>query len=398
MTDARTTLTARYGPSLWNLPEGAADRLDQAWHVAAALLAPSDAQGAELLRQQQGLRGWAADSLKRLPAWLIEVRALERWLALPLPAGAGATTTISRDHKLDPSPHCIKLFLRLAHLGMSDHPPERNWLTDSATLAAVQENIQAAKPLFTCYRQGRAALLQVYKEGFFELDLEQMAQRFAGPYRSWFRIFNGQYRRDRRAIRRRRAAGEGVPATVAADVTVGAQVLSAKKQLEAEAPRRAPLLGRYEKSLDTDIELAEKAAKVGVEALALIRDLGCSTPPAKLLDALSHAAGTALDKVRPALRRLDESYNAWARLTHDVGPLLPHNALPGLGAPLEACALSVLERYARDLQSSLNALAAATDPVLSRAPAPPTDLKMLLADLRQAEEIRRLEVEEKVNT
>jgi hypothetical protein len=364
--------------------------------VAAALLAPSDPQGAELLRRQQAIRGWVADTLKRFPGWISEVRTLDRWLSLPLPVGAGATPVDSRDHKLGPSPHSVKLFLRLAHLGTSDHPPERSWLTDPGMLTEVQEHIQTAKPYFICYRQGRTALLQTYKEGFFELDLERMAKGFSGPYRSWFRIFNGQYRRDRRAIRRRRAAGEGVPPSVATDVAMGAEVLSAKQQLEQGRPRRAPLLGRYEKGLDTDIDLAEKAAKVAVEALALIRDLGCSTPPAKLLDALSHTAAPALDKVRPALRRLDESYNAWARLTHDVSSMLPHNALPGLAAPLEECALSVLERYARDLQSALNVLAAATDPIVSRAPAPPADLAMLLADLRRAEALRQQEAAERV--
>jgi hypothetical protein len=71
--------------------------------------------------------------------------------------------------------------------------------------------------------------------------------------------------------------------------------------------------------------------------------------------------------------------------------------LPGVGAPLEDCSLSALQQYARDLQAALNALAAASDPLLTRAPSPATDLATLLADLRQAEDIRRQEAAEKVS-
>ena len=43
------------------------------------------------------------------------------------------------------------------------------------------------------YRQRRAALLQTYTEKLFELDLEKMAARFAGPYRTWVRYFRRGY-------------------------------------------------------------------------------------------------------------------------------------------------------------------------------------------------------------
>jgi hypothetical protein len=44
-----------------------------------------DTTGALLLKHQQALRGWAADTLKRLPTWLAEIRTVEKWLAVPLP-------------------------------------------------------------------------------------------------------------------------------------------------------------------------------------------------------------------------------------------------------------------------------------------------------------------------
>ena len=49
------------------------------------LLAPGDERGAEFLKLQQKLRAWAADTQKRLPAWLTELRTLEKWLASAAP-------------------------------------------------------------------------------------------------------------------------------------------------------------------------------------------------------------------------------------------------------------------------------------------------------------------------
>src|SRR5207302_10088405 len=70
---------------------------------------------------------------------------------------------------------------------------------------------------------------------------------------------------------------------------------------------------------------------------------------------------------------------------------LPMELLPGTGAPLDESALSALNQYARDLQATLNQCAAAADPVLAHAPKAPADAVTLLADLRQAEELRALE-------
>src|SRR6202011_3905733 len=96
---------------------------------------------------------------------------------------------------------------------------------------------------------------------------------------------NGQYRRDRRALKRR-TRHDLVPATVAEDVAVGRDLLGDKTRLEGEKPTRQTILGRYENGMDTDWEAAERATKVAVEALQLAHQLGCSNLPARLVDAL----------------------------------------------------------------------------------------------------------------
>ena len=63
-------MTERYGPSIWQLPEGTAANVDQAWRAAAPLVPAGDDRGGGLLSHQQQLRGWAADTQKRIPGWI----------------------------------------------------------------------------------------------------------------------------------------------------------------------------------------------------------------------------------------------------------------------------------------------------------------------------------------
>src|SRR5205807_185578 len=143
----------------------------------------------------------------------------------------------------------LRLLLRLANLCQTDNPPERTWVHDPAALEAARTLIGANKPAFADYRARRAKLMETYNESFFELELERIAAGYAGPYQSWLRFFNGQYRRDRRSIARRSRDGM-LPATPAQHVAEGHAVLREEARLEAEAPQRQPVLGRYEKGLE----------------------------------------------------------------------------------------------------------------------------------------------------
>src|SRR5262249_43124336 len=161
----------------------------------------------------------------------------------------------------------------------------------------------------------RAKLLETYKEGFFELELERIADGYAGPYQSWLRFFNGQYRRDRRTIARRAHDGM-LPSSAEQDVAGGSAARAEEKQVKKEAPHRQPILGRYEKELDTDLDAAERATRVAADAVEVVHKLGSSTLPARLLDNLC-AGAQAPEKVRAAAKRLHDSVSAWLHATHE---------------------------------------------------------------------------------
>lgn len=392
LREGRAPLTSRYGDGIWRLEEELADKVEATWRHAAALLAPADEAGGKLLALQKRLRGWAADTQKRLPSWQSDLRALEKWLGLTLPSGVGASMTVTAGHDgFDPAPHTLKQFLRLTHLCHTDHPPERTWLDNGEKLRAAQELILAARPAFAQFRAGRKKLLETYTEALFELELARIAEGYAGPYQSWFRFLNGQYRRDRRAITRRTHKHEA-PATVAEDVALGRDVQALKAKLESESPQRWQKLGRYERGLDTDIDAADKAAKIAVEALELTRRLGAPNLPAKLSEAL--VSGAPAEKIRGAVKRLQESFGAWWHETQELSEVLPMSLSPGGGATLEEASLSTVIAFAKELQGRLNPLAALTEPVLQAAKQPPADLAGLVHDLHEAEQLLEAETQQ----
>jgi hypothetical protein len=386
LAQARKPLTDRYGAALWLLPEGAAARVESAWKSAAALLSPDDERGAAFLAQQQKLRAWAADTQKRVPAWLTELRTLDKWLLLPLPVGAGASPGTTGDGKLDPSAEDVRHFARLVTLCQTNHPAERRWLDETQTLAGALELTGAARTAGAGYRQRHHALMQHYTEDLFALDLPKMAAGFEGPYRTWVRFFRRGYWRACSALTRVSRAGM-LPRTASTDVVLARDALAERRVVEAEMAKRPGALGRYDKGLESDLDAADNAAKLTVEAIELAQSLGHATMPTKLGDAL--VSGAPPEKIRAALKRLNESLAGWWHLTEELHGVLPMAQLPGVGARLEECALSALVHYAKDVQAALNLFAGLTDAVLRQAA--PADMPALVLDLKKAEEVRAFE-------
>src|SRR5260370_30016881 len=225
---ARKPLTERYGQTLWKLPRGSAAKIEQAWKNAAPLLAPGDERGADFSKLQQKLRAWAAETQKRMPSWLTEIRALEKWLALPLPVGAGSSATASpSEMKLDPSVEVLRAFVRLANLCVADAAPDKAWLEDRICAREAQAIIASSKEAFVRHKQNRQYLLKIYDAKLFDLDLIRIARAYARPYQSWWCVFRWQYRKYRRAIAKCRPLAD-LPASVAQDMQLASQQLAYK--------------------------------------------------------------------------------------------------------------------------------------------------------------------------
>ena len=171
---------------------------------------------------------------------------------------------------------------------------------------------------------------------------------------------------------------------------VARDLVKEKARLEGEQETRRAVLGRYEKGLATDFEGAERGTRIGQEAVEVVRELGHETLPDKFVEALSSPTPPP-EKIRAAIKRLQDSIATWKHATDELKEYLPTGALPGTGQPLEESAVSVLLQYAKDLQTSLNHFATLADPVLTRAKSQPPDAVTLVADLREAELLQKQE-------
>ena len=195
---------------------------------------------------------------------MTEAKTIEKWLGITLPQGAGAMSP------QDASPHWLKRLLRLAHLCASENAPEKAWVIDDNTRTRAKSLIETNRPAFAQYHGTRGRLLLTYTEQLFELDLERMAVGFTGPYQSWLRVFNMQFRRDRRAIARR-SKGQQAPATMAEDIVVASDLMKEKTRLDGERTARKALLGRYENGMATDCDAAARATRIAEEAVELVQ-------------------------------------------------------------------------------------------------------------------------------
>jgi hypothetical protein len=360
-------LLAAYGPTIFTLPEGTATAVQAAWQQSANFLRG----GSGFVPLRKRLRDWAEQTHRLASAWRQDAATLGNWLRLTVP---------------DPSPRVLPLLLRLFELSQEGPLPEASWLTRPSLLETVRTTTATLRPALKEYCAGRDELLRRYDERFFSLDLDHLAERFAGAYRSWTRFFRPGYHADRRSIGRVTRDGV-VPQSVRQDILAAREVVRRRAQLEGDRVRLDPILGRYSRGVETDPEAISRGVRQAQGMLEVLAHLGSSAVPAELAGVLA-AGKPAPPKVKAAAERLGQSLPSWQALTAEVRALLPL-LLPGQPWSLEDSPLSAVGATAGQLLAALDRLNGLLDPVLQGAPAAPADMPQLLEDLAQAEGLRR---------
>lgn len=378
-------LTRKYGESIWSLPLDAAETIEHACQQTAELLTKDESGGTRLLAERDNLCAWAMDTQKRIPDWRDDVRVLVTWLGLPLPAGRAAVPGAQHDIRLDPSPAALEELLRLVTLCQSPHAPERIWVHNAPAIEKVRELVQAMAMILDNYRENRRSLLCNYTEDFFALNLDELARTYASYGGRWYRGLCVNFLQARRLVRASARSGS-LPATVEGDLARGRNVLAQRRQLESDQARRRPILGRFEKGVDTDVGDIEKALAIAVETRKVMERIGCLSLPVRFVDVLC-TGSVAPDEVRAAHKRLHESLVAWQQRTDQVRHLILVSHLADVSV-LDGMALSGVVHYAAKLQAALDKLDGLIQPILMSARPSPVDLRSLLEDLRAAARLR----------
>ncbi len=231
----------------------------------------------------------------------------------------------------------------------------------------------------------KSRLDETYADGIYNLDLDDLIAKYSGPYKSGMKLFNSEYRNDQKQIAKLTDDGK-VPQTVLQDLIDAKKVKKLRGQIEAEAETVRALLGHFYRKYRTDFQGAEKAIDLTNE----IRKLSWATTlPENLLKIITSNTSPS-PMIKHLGVELSESVDRWEQQSKDLEALIPAN-MPKSAAPIAQTPLPLLEEWATDTEKQLNALCTLTKTTLATSKQDPPSYKQLIADVRDAEEIRKKE-------
>ncbi|VTR97691.1 DUF3320 domain-containing protein [Tuwongella immobilis] len=369
----RRTLTDRNGPAIWAVPPRLVETIQQAWTRLQPLMA-HDPRGTGILAESERLHRWCLQTGEQLPDWRADAQAIADALGL---------TANFR------TPRRLRMLLDVVDLlrQAPQTPVEPAWF-GTGMMARVQAVFAACKDAFAASAPKRDRLLARYDERLFSLDLDRLAADFTEAYQSRWRWLDAGYRRDCQAIQRVSRDGT-VPTTLLEDLRDARELLRRDARFETEFGRERPLLGRYTRQLahSDGLESTAKAIALAGALLDALRTLEQATIPSKLIDLAAHAQSFSPEILARA-DRLRSTLSRWQSDAAALAATLPQASLPGSRLPLLDTPLDELAPYVESLRAAVEGLSRTMEPLLHRPVARPTDLLVLLEDLRQVDMVR----------
>jgi very-short-patch-repair endonuclease len=188
---------------------------------------------------------------------------------------------------------------RLAGLADTTDLPEADWFTPGG-LRKAREAIQQLRPLLARVRTLGEAVKVVFNREVLRLDLQTLCVRFESTYRSVFRWFNSEYRRDRRALKLVTRSGRVRTKELAClrDALEWQRSVSA---FETAVRDTAKTLGHFLRGEETDLDAAERGARVAEAACELA---GTTIRPERLAKRLAWDGDLGTRVVQAARRIL----------------------------------------------------------------------------------------------
>ncbi len=157
-------------------------------------------------------------------------------------------------------------------------------------------------------------------------------------------------------------------------------------EIEESAETVRSLLGHFYRKYKTDFQGAEKAIELTDE----IRKLSWATQiPETLLKLITNSSNPS-PMIKNLGLELQESVDKWEQLGKDLETLIPAN-MPKSAASITQTPLPLLEEWANETEKQLNPLCTLTKDTLTTCKQEPQNYKQLLADLKNAEDIRKKE-------
>ena len=366
----RADLEKRYNTALYDLPLSRSQELESGVTRLAKATGVNLQEG-EALSKRENLLEFAKNTALTAKKWRETSQALAPILGLDT-----GDFTITQLRQLS----------RMALLCFSEDKPEPQWF-DAKYLQQVQETVAEAKTLYEEHSLLKSRLALTYSEGIYQLNLDELIANYSGPYQSGMKIFNSNYRNDQKRIAQLTNNGK-VPKEVLQDLIDARKVNKLSKKIEESAETVQTLMGHYYHKSRTDFQGAEKAIKLAEE----IRKLSWATTiPEPLLKLLTTSASPS-PMIKHLGEELRDSVDKWERQAAEVAELIPQ-VMPKSEKPLAETPLPRIEEWAVEVETLLAPLCKLTKETLETAKAEPKSYSQLIGDLKNAEEIRKKEVQ-----
>src|SRR5665647_2671255 len=369
--NTRAKLMERNFQSLFTLVLNRSTEIQLAVSSLNKFLPGVNLEESDLLAKREKLLTYLRSTQLISHKWRETSQALSQLLGLD-----GADLTVTQ----------LKQLSRLAILSFAEDKPEPEWF-DAKFFEQVQETVSKSKQLYQEHNQLKSRLDETYTEGIYELDLDGLIERYSGDYQSGLKIFNSNYRNDQKQIARLTNDGK-VPKTMMQDLIDARKVKKLYLKIEDSAEIVRSLLGHYYRKTRTDFQGAEKAIALTNE----IKKLSWATQiPEALLKIITNSSSPS-PMIKNLGLELQESVDKWEQQSRDVESLIPAK-MPKSDAPITQTSIPLVEEWAHETEKQLNPLNNLTNQTLITCKQEPQTYKLLLEDLKNAEEIRKKEAQ-----
>jgi very-short-patch-repair endonuclease len=369
--NTRQSLMERYNPTLFDLVLTRSTEMQQEIAALGQMLPGVNVEDGELLQKRVRFLAFIKGTQAVVRKWRETSQALSPLLGLE-----GSDLTVKQLRQLS----------RMALLCFAEDKPEPQWF-DAKYLEQVQETLEKAKQLYEDYNLLKSRLEETYSDAIYDLDLDELITDYSAPYQSRMKIFNSSYRNDQKKIAKLTNDGK-VPKTLLTDLIDARKVKKMNTKIEESAETIRTLLCHFYHKTRTDFKGAEKAIALAVEIKNL---LWATQIPETLLKLLTTSASPS-----PMIKNLGEELQAsvekWEQQANDLELLVPSN-MPKSDDAITQMPLPLLEEWATETEKQLTVLCALTKDTLATSKQEPQTYKQLLADLRNAEDIRKKEAQ-----
>jgi hypothetical protein len=367
----RTSLMEHYQQSLFNLVLNRSIEIQLAVSSLNKLLSGINAEEGQLLAKREKFLIYLRSTQLVSHKWRETSQALAQLLGLD-----GADLTVTQ----------LKQLSRMAMLSFAEDKPEPEWF-DAKYFDQVQETVSKSKQLYQEHNQLKSRIDETYTAGIYELDLDVLIERYNGDYQSGLKIFNSTYRRDQKQIARLSNDGK-VPKTILQDLIDARKIKKLHSKIEDSAETVRVLLGHYYRKTRTDFQGAEKAIALTDE----IKKLSWATQiPEALLKIITNPSSPS-PMIKNLGLELQESVDKWEQQTKDFESFIPAK-MPKSDAPITQTSLTLVEEWADEIEKQLIPLNNLTTQTLTTCKHEPHTYKLLIEDLKNAEDIRKKEAQ-----